>query len=92
MERTSLWALEEKEAGYVESLDLEGLDQDVATRLREIGLGQGNFVSCLKILPFNGPKVFQVDDSVFSLEGATASKIFVSKRAQREEGHAWGGP
>ena len=74
----SLWMLREREGGQVELFDAH-LERNCATRLREIGLEEGERVVCLKILPFGGPRVFQMRDGVFSLEQSLARKVFVRK-------------
>ena len=74
----SLWMLREKENGFVTTFD-NRLKEGHATRLRDIGLEEGESVRCLKVLPFGGPRVFQIRDSVFSLEKAVAHKV-LSKR------------
>lgn len=74
----SLWTLEEKEEGQVELFDPD-LKINHITRLREIGLEEGERVVCLKVLPFGGPRIFQMRDGVFSLEGSLGRKVFVRK-------------
>ncbi len=70
--------LKERENGFITMFDV-CLKEGHAIRLREIGLGEGEKVQCLKVLPFGGPKVFQIRDSVFSLEKAVAHRVFVEK-------------
>ena len=74
----SLWMLKERENCFVTTFDT-CLKEGHATRLREIGIEEGESVRCLKTLPFGGPKVFQIRDSVFSLEKAVAHRIFIQK-------------
>ena len=70
--------LKEKEKGFVALFDGR-LRKPHATRLREIGLEEGESVKCLKVLPFGGPRVFQIRDGVFSLEESLANRVFIQK-------------
>ena len=74
----SLSMLREREGGVITVLDA-GMHQGHANRLRELGFREGERVTCLKILPFRGPRVFQVRDGVFSLDASTVRKIFIRK-------------
>ncbi|MBP9708580.1 MAG: ferrous iron transport protein A [Oligoflexales bacterium] len=49
-----------------------------ATRLRELGFREGEFVRCLKTPPFGAPHVYLICGSVFSMEAEIAKEI-VSK-------------
>jgi len=73
----SLWAMQENMTAIIDQLSLE-LKTEHILRLREIGIEKGQSITCLKITPFKGPHVFQIGDSVFSLEASLASKIFIS--------------
>ena len=77
----SLWELREKETGSVHSINTE-LSPETILRLREIGLDKGGSVTCLKQTPFGGPKLFQISDSVFSLERPVAESILINKGQQ----------
>ena len=74
----SLSMLREREGGVITLLDTH-INQGYAKRLRELGFREGERVTCLKILPFRGPRVFQVRDGVFSLDISTACRIFIRK-------------
>jgi Fe2+ transport system protein FeoA len=57
----------------------EDLREDFQKRLRELGFREGAFVRCLRVrvTPFGGPRVFQVEGSVFSLESSLARHVLV---------------
>ncbi len=74
----SLWELEEKQSGSIHSVK-DDLSPQTIMRLREIGLNKDDNVTCLKKLPFGGPKLFQVSDSVFSLEEDIAKSIMLNE-------------
>ena len=75
----SLWTLKEKENGFITLFD-QNINKGHALRLKEIGLQKGTKVTCLKVLPFGGPRVFQISDSVFSLDKSIAHRVFIQKR------------
>lgn len=63
------------------SATIESIDHcsDLFTkRLSELGLFKGAKLTCVKALPFHGPKVYQLSDSIFSLDQELASKIKIS--------------
>lgn len=48
-------------------------------RLNELGLFAGQKITCLKVAPFKGPRLYQVSDSIFSLAQEVADKIIVEE-------------
>ncbi len=71
---SNLWNLEESQSAKVEDFD-GAFETQMQTRLKNLGFNNGNQIKCLKKLPFDGPRSFQVSDSVFCLEKDIAEKI-----------------
>lgn len=76
MIENTIWNLTKMQKGIVSKLSLE-LDHSLMTRLLEMGLAPKEEVLCLRTTPMGGPKVFQIRDSVFSLEKSIAEKIYI---------------
>lgn len=75
----TLWNLSENESANIDAFgDL--MDSRYQTRLRELGFDSSSSILCLKAAPFNGPKVYQIGDSVFSLTEDIASHVLVSRK------------
>ncbi|MBL7664314.1 MAG: ferrous iron transport protein A [Bacteriovoracaceae bacterium] len=74
----TLWQLNENELVIIDSIETD-LKSEYLKRLNEIGFAKGEEVLCLKSLPFNGPKIYQVSDTVFSLEKELATKVQVTR-------------
>jgi len=53
----------------------DSLDERYILRLMEIGFHPGEKVTCLNTLAFGAPKVYQISNSVFSLDDTVASHI-----------------
>lgn len=74
---TTLWKLK---AG--ESCEILGYDDDLAepyrVRLMEFGFHEGERVSCLQAPAFGAPKVFRVNNTVYSLDDEVADHVLVS--------------
>jgi Fe2+ transport system protein FeoA len=66
------------QVGYIEKID-DLLPEKITKRLFEMGLEVDQIVRCVRVPPIKGPKVFQISDSVFSLEKEIAEKIFVKE-------------
>ena len=54
-----------------------GLREDFRQRLRELGFREGEFVRCLRRIPFGGPRVFMVGGTIFSLESEVARHVLL---------------
>lgn len=74
----TLWSMLSKNDAFVDRI-CSSLDSTIVDRLREIGLDEGQSIKCLRRSPGNGPVVFQISDSVFTLERKVAEKIFIKK-------------
>lgn len=72
----NLWDLKEQTKAKIKSIENVS---EVSDRLSQLGFKPGSEVTCVKKLPFNGPRAYQVSDSVFSLDKETANKIKISE-------------
>ncbi len=75
---TSLWELKQNGSAIFSHFSNE-LSDEYRLRLREIGLDGPVEVVCLKHTPFEGPRLYQICDGVFSLDHEIASQLFVQK-------------
>ncbi len=74
----SLWQLLEKEKAEVLG-PADKLCQRTRQRLIDLGLKNGAMVMCEQVIPFGGPKVFQIGKCLFSLEKHLAEEVLVEK-------------
>lgn len=72
----TLWDAAKGQTVRVTALDLN-LNQLVSSRLREMGLDEGQSVLCLRRGPFNGPLVVAIADCVYSLEQTIARQVHI---------------
>ena len=56
----------------------DAMDPRYKERVLELGFRPKTKVTCLKSSSFGAPKVYQVSNSVFSLEDSIASLIYVT--------------
>jgi Fe2+ transport system protein FeoA len=56
----------------------DDLPPRVQCRLQELGFQEGQKVRCLRRIPFGGPNVFLVGDTVYSLGADVAAQVLVS--------------
>lgn len=73
---STLDTLAVRSSARVRSL-LEPLQTEFQRRLRELGFREGSRVTCLRRTPLGGPRVYEVDGAVFSLEASLARHIEV---------------
>lgn len=74
--QSTLWDLKKGQSCMLTSFD-EQLDPRYRDRVLELGFSPNSKVSCLKNSTFGSPKVYQVNNSVFSLEDTIATRILV---------------
>ncbi|OGP12645.1 MAG: hypothetical protein A3I75_02860 [Deltaproteobacteria bacterium RIFCSPLOWO2_02_FULL_50_16] len=55
------------------------LSPKVKWRLQELGFQEGQKVKCLRKVPFGGPRVFLIGDSVYSLASDVAHHILIER-------------
>ena len=63
----TLWDLKRQMTGRILSFD-SSMPEAYALRLRELGFDKNVPIICQRMTAFNGPRTFQLGDSVFSLE------------------------
>ncbi len=73
---STLWDLKKGQSGMLTGFDPK-LDSRYQDRVLELGFRPNSKISCLKNSAFGAPRVYQVNNSVFSLEDSIASCIFV---------------
>ncbi len=64
------WELGQNQVGTVAKF-LDG-NQQVNQRLKDLGFVLGEPIKCLKIPPFGGPKIFQNENGIYSIEKEVA--------------------
>jgi len=75
----SLWTMKAGEA--CEIVDYDGaLAEPYKVRLMEFGFYPGETVTCLQAPAFGAPKVYRVNNTVFSLDDDVASHVLVKAR------------
>lgn len=72
----SLWSLKADQECEILSYD-NGLAERYRIRLMEFGFHVGERVRCLQSPGFGAPKVYQVSNTIFSLDDEVASHIMV---------------
>lgn len=73
----TLWDLQQKTSAVVTGFAPEISDK-YQQRMAELGFAHGEQVTCIKKTPFNGPRVYKIGDSVFSVDKDIASQILIS--------------
>lgn len=73
----TLWNLKEKSQTKITGID-QSLGKEIITRLLTIGFKEDADVTCVKSIAFQGPRSYQITDSIFSLEKKIAERIFIS--------------
>ncbi len=72
----SLWELPINEEALISAV-FPILNAKLILRLEELGFEENAPISCLKKMPFKGPKIFQIGDSIFSLTKEIASAVTI---------------
>lgn len=75
----TLWQLPEQGHAAITGF-AQNLDERHQRRLRELGFDIQQTIVCLRAVPFGGPRVYQVGDSVISLAKDMASAILVDRK------------
>jgi Fe2+ transport system protein FeoA len=75
-QKQSLWALKKGQRCTLLGFD-EAMDARYKERVFELGFRPKTEVMCLKTSAFGAPRVYQVNNSVFSLEDTVANHILV---------------
>ena len=74
--KPSLWSLQAGQNCEIVSYD-DALAAPYRVRLMEFGFHPGEQVKCLQAPAFGAPKVYQVSNTIFSLDDEVASHITV---------------
>lgn len=74
----SLWNLKSNQSARVRGID-PSLPATFRDRLEHLGFAAGEQVACVRRTPFNGPRVYRVGDSVFSLAQDIASAVLIEE-------------
>jgi len=70
-----MWNLEPHQSATVTSLSLK--DQTAQARLSDLGVREGQSISCLQWTPFGGPRSYKLDNGIFALDKELAEAIQV---------------
>lgn len=62
----SIWNLKSSESATVKQINSD-LAVAFRDRLHHLGFNAGERVTCIRHTPFNGPRIYFIGDSVFSL-------------------------
>ncbi len=73
----TLWDLLPRYAGRIVEI-LPHAEEAYRNRLYDLGFLVGEAVTCVRRTPFQGPRVFKIGDSVFSLDRETACSVVVT--------------
>jgi len=79
----NLWNLEENCEAVLESF-CSSLNELHVKRFIELGFRSGEFVKCVQRTPLGAPRVFEVNNTVFSLSKEDASRIFLASTHSHE--------
>lgn len=72
----TLWTLKPNQQAIITGLD-PSLPATHQQRLKHLGFSEGNSVSCVKSIPFSGPSLYLINNSVYSVEQGIASLISI---------------
>ena len=75
----TLWELNPSSHATISKLS-KNLHKQLYSRLNDLGFIPTETITCLRASPFNGPRVFQVSDSVFALDREIAQLIQVEPK------------
>lgn len=73
----TLWKLQPSTSAVIKGIDLS-IPLEHQNRLKILGFSEGSTVACLRKTPFNGPRLFQINQSVYSLAEDIASAISIA--------------
>ncbi len=74
---TTLWDLPQNSTAFVSGFTRE-ISEKYRLRLDDLGFATGEKVTCIKRIPFNGPRVYKIGDGVFSIDKDVAAQILIS--------------
>ena len=71
-----MWNLEPHQSAIVTGLKLQ--DKAAQARLKDLGVREGQSISCLQWTPFGGPRAYKLDNGIFALDKELAEAIVVN--------------
>jgi len=81
--KPSLWSLKAGDRCEILGYD-DALADKYRIRLMEFGFHPGEAVTCLQAPAFGAPKVYQVSNTIYSLDDEVAAHVQVKLRGARE--------
>jgi Fe2+ transport system protein FeoA len=69
--------IKKNQRALIKSINLD--NEKYIQRLRDIGFYEGSEITCLKKAPLWGPNVYQVNNSVFSLDSSITKEIQIEE-------------
>ncbi|MEZ4871708.1 MAG: FeoA family protein [Bdellovibrionales bacterium] len=72
----NLWTLEPNKSAVIRSIEA-GVPESILHRLKELGFSAGHPVICLMQPSFGAPRVYQINQSVYSLDQDIAQCVQV---------------
>lgn len=72
-----LWTLPINTRAQIKTI-CDSLPLDYQQRLFDLGFQEGRFIECIRHTPFQGPRIFKINDNVFSIAKDLANSIQVS--------------
>lgn len=72
----NLWDLPAQQSASIKGIFLQ-IAEHVQVRLRDLGFVTGEKVTCLQHIPFSGPRIYRMGDSVFSLDRDVAVGVHI---------------
>lgn len=73
----TLWDLSPHNAARIVEIQPHA-EESYRNRLNDLGFLVGEAVTCVRRTPFQGPRVFKIGDSIFSLDRETALTVVVT--------------
>lgn len=74
----TLWDLQEMQRATIKAFENPLNDKQIQ-RLEDLGFRIGEKVTCTKRIPFQGPRLFRSNDSIFSLAKDVAQHVLLEK-------------
>lgn len=74
MTHSSLWKLKIHQSAKLSHVG-DGACDCQKRRLAELGFQEGKEIICTRSLPFDGPRVYQISDTVISLDKELAKQV-----------------
>lgn len=72
----TLWELPQLDSAVLKGFETTTPDR-YKSRLCELGFEEGGEVTCMRVTPFGGPRVYKIGDGVFSIDREMAKQILV---------------